>query len=540
VPSKPVKRRRRVKAGASKPSRKHTTHTSKARKVCKPKPRRRRRRRAPAPPVVLVPPPPEGGQLQVPKPGPTNPPPPTIPPAPLPTKFPLPPGGIVPSPIEKHSGAFTARHAERLLWRAGFGPRAGEAEELAAKGLDAAVLSLTRVQAPFALTGPEPRTDSGAPLRPGVDQGADQAYWLDRMLRSSHPLVERMALIFHDWFATDADIVQHWDLTFAQTNVFRQHALGSFHDLVVDITRDPAMMLFLDQNRNQKGAVNENYARELMELFTLGADRDAYTEDDVREVARALTGWVAPWRPETGFSGFYFDPDRHDAGSKTIFGQTGNFDWLDVCRLIVEHPLHASFFVQKLWSYFIPTPPTAAELSALCDAYVDSGHQILPVVEAILSSKAFYAGPSMVKPPVVYLAGLLRARGRYIDTYAWYFYTNLAGQRLYFPPDVAGWDESLWLNPDTMRARFAIAGQVMLGAIIPSATWASFPLESAEKAVDDALAFWSYKSITPESKQLLTDFAVSCDPLGTSRGSQAKRVNALRLLVPAFPDYQTC
>ena len=190
-------------------------------------------------------------------------------------------------------------------------------------GLDAAVLSLTRAQVAFALTGPEPQTGNGAPLRPGVDQGADQAYWLDRMLRSSHPLVERMALIFHDWFATDADIVQHWDLTFAQTNVFREHALGSFHDLVVAITRDPAMMLFLDLNRNRKGEVNENYARELMELFTLGADRGAYTEQDVREVARALTGWTAPWRPETGFSGFYFDPGRHDAGSKTIFGQTG-------------------------------------------------------------------------------------------------------------------------------------------------------------------------------------------------------------------------
>jgi hypothetical protein len=488
-----------------------------------------------------VPPPPApGGQLQPPKPGPTNPPAFVIPPAPLPTKFPLPPGGVVPSPIEKHSGAFTAKDAERLLWRAAFGPRPGEAEQLAAMGLDAAVLSLTRTQADFSLSGTEPQSSNGGELRPGVDYGADQAYWLDRMLRSSHPLIERMALIWHDWFATDADIVQHWDLTFAQTNVFRKHALGSFHDLVVDITRDPAMILFLDLNRNAKGAVNENYARELMELFTLGADRDAYTEHDVREVARALTGWVAPWRAETGFSGFYFDPARHDSGSKTIFGQTGEFDWLDVCRLIVENPLHPSFVVGKLWSYFIPTPPSDAELTALSDAYVDSGHQILPIVEAILSSSAFYSSPSLVKPPVVYLAGLLRARGRYVDSFDWHQYTAPAGQRLYFPPDVAGWDERLWLNPDTMRARFGIAGLALLGATIPSASWASFPLESPGEAVDEALAFWNYKSVTPESRQLLVNFATACDPLGTSRGAQAQRVNALRLLVPALPDYQTC
>jgi hypothetical protein len=458
----------------------------------------------------------------------------------VPTKFPLPAGGIVPSPIPKHTGAFTVRDAERLLWRAAFGPAPGQAEALAAMGLDAAVLSLTRVQNDFALTGPAPRNHDGSYLRPGQDYGADQAYWLDRMLRSSHPLVERMALVFHDWFATCADIVQHWDMTFAQTNVFRRHALGSFHELVRDITVDPAMILFLDQNRNQKGAVNENYARELMELFTLGADRGAYTERDVREVARALTGWVAPWKSTTGFGEFYFDLARHDAGTKTIFGQTGAFDWEDVCRLIVENPLHSTFVVAKLWSYFIPTPPSEVALTTLAAAYTASGYQILPLVEAILTSSEFYSSPSIVKPPVVYLAGMLRARGRYVDDYAWHQYTAAAGQRLYFPPDVAGWDERLWLNPDTMRARWDMAGRVLLGHTIPSASWSTFPLESSEKAVDDALRFWGYTSISPESRQLLIQFAEACDPLGTSRGNQAKRVNALRLLVPALPDYQTC
>ena len=166
------------------------------------------------------------------------------------------------------------------------------------------------------------------------------------------------------------------------------------------------MILFLDQASNRKHAINENYARELMELFTLGADRGAYTEDDVRELARSLSGWRYDWSGELGAHNFRWDEqDRWDPGYKTVFGKRGRWTWEDACDFVVDHAKHPSFFVAKLWSYFIPTPPdadTAAKLEAL---YKGSGYEIRPVLEAILCSPKLYDGPRMVKPPIVLIAG---------------------------------------------------------------------------------------------------------------------------------------
>ena len=154
-----------------------------------------------------------------------------------------------------------------------------------------------------------------------------------------------------------------------QTNIFRAHGLGSFRAMTRALTTDPAMLQFLDGMSNRRGAVNENYARELMELFTLGADRGAYTETDVRELARALTGWRADYNG--GWVNWRWDEaGRWDFKNKTVFGRTGRFNWEDACELVLTHPLHASFFVRKLWSYFIPTPPSAATAAALEQLYV--------------------------------------------------------------------------------------------------------------------------------------------------------------------------
>ena len=161
------------------------------------------------------------------------------------------------------------------------------------------------------------------------------------------------------------------------------------------------MLIFLDGIDNRKGAPNENYAREVMELFTLGADRGAYTEHDIRQAAKALTGWRADYVDGVGFTNFRYDPIRHDTTNKTIFGKTGNYAWQDACDLCLQNPLHASFFVTKLWSYFVPVAidePTQATLQA---AYVDNGYQITPVLELIFRHPVFLDGPAMVKPPVV-------------------------------------------------------------------------------------------------------------------------------------------
>ena len=180
------------------------------------------------------------------------------------------------------------------------------------------------------------------------------------------------------------------------------------------------MLVFLDGIYNDKHEPNENYAREMMELFSLGADRGAYTEDDVREMARALTGWTADWSKRAGLHNFRFVRCAITTnGNKTVFGQTGNWGWEDAVRLCVAHPLHPSFFVSKLWSYFIPVPPDKQTLASLQGCTSARGYSIRAVVEAILQHPDFYEGPELVTPPVVYNAGLLRAIGRPIDTTAW-------------------------------------------------------------------------------------------------------------------------
>ena len=174
-----------------------------------------------------------------------------------------------PSPTAVYRGLFTEEEATRLLWRAGFGPRPGDAERVAKLGLDAAVASLTRPEAKAKLIGKRPHGDHGTPLDPVNVWGDDHCWWLDRMVRSDHQLVERMTLIWHSWFAT-SESASSAKLMINQNWTMRRNALGNFHKLLLDVTIDPAMLLWLNGNENVKGYPNENYGREMFELFTLG------------------------------------------------------------------------------------------------------------------------------------------------------------------------------------------------------------------------------------------------------------------------------
>ena len=441
-----------------------------------------------------------------------------------------------------YRGAFGRKEAERLLWRAGFGPRPGEAARVARKGLKRAVDDLVyppRVR----MSGKAPTDEDGAPIAPRDAWGHDHLWWLDRMVRTNQPLVERMTLIWHDWFATSNEGVgsQKWMLT--QNQTMRTNALGSFERLLLALTHDPAMLIWLNGNQNTRWDPNENYARELMELFTLGAGQ-GYTEDDVREQARALTGWRNDWREGLGDVNFRYDANRHDSGVKVIFGQSGRFNWIDACRLCLRHPAHARFFVRKLWSYFIPTPPPAATEAALRTLYRRSGYQIRPVVSAILRHPALYTGPRMVKPPAVQVAGMLRARNRTVDTEAWSWVSELDGQRLFLPPNVAGWNEDRWLDTSTMRGRWTAANYVALPYALDTDQWRGKLSLDPSKLVDSALSFWGTPTIAPESRQALTTFAATA--LGDADQSWERAeypvliVNALRLLIAVSPDYVTC
>jgi uncharacterized protein (DUF1800 family) len=437
-----------------------------------------------------------------------------------------------------YRGPFGKPQAERLLWRAGFGPRPGEAEKLAKHGLEHAVHSLTH-PGRERLRGPKPHDDHGRPLAPYDAWGHDELWWLDRMVRTSRPLVERMALVWHDWFATSAE-PSNARLIIRQNNLFRKHALGSFATLLEDVTRDPAMLLWLSGTDNTKDSPNENYGRELMELFTIGADRGGYTERDVREQARALTGWRNDWNDNVGPVKFRFDKRLHDPGVKVIFGKRGRFDWRDSCRLCVQHRLHPSFFVTKLWSYFVPTRPSAATKRALEHLYVRSGHSVRPVVEAILKHPALYEGPRMVKPPAVYVAGLLRAVRRGIDTEDWVWLMNLAGQQLFYPPNVAGWDDTRWLDTSTFRARWMIASRVLEPHVLKDK--AQLPAD-ASKLLSRAETFFGSPVLTGRTHGELKRFARRA--LGDADAKWKKEQypplieNALRQLLASSPDLQT-
>jgi hypothetical protein len=238
-----------------------------------------------------------------------------------------------------YRGRFGTAQAERLLWRAGFGPRPGDCAKVAALGMRRAVLSLTR-PASHALVGPAPHIEKGQPLAPYDVWGNDVLWWLDRMVRSRAQLIERMTLTWHDWFATSNEGVNSQRMMIDQNRTQRRLCLSTFPRMLTAMTSDPAMQVWLSLSGSTKQAPNENYAREMQELFSLGVG-NGYTEEDVRQHARALTGWTNTWNQSTGQpQDFHFDPTLHDDGVKTIYHHTGRFGWRDSLRLLVHHPDH--------------------------------------------------------------------------------------------------------------------------------------------------------------------------------------------------------
>ena len=469
---------------------------------------------------------------------------PVAPPAPSAPASPPEPSSSPPPAVG--SPPMTLDQVHRLLWRAGFGPAPGQAAALVGQPLQQVVYSLTRPSGPATLTGPAPVDESGNPLDPANAWGEDHCWWLDRMVRSNQQLVERMTFIFHDWFANSNSSVNSQQMMLDQNNLFRSMALGSFHDLFLAVTINPAMLVFLNGTSNSKSDPNENYAREMMELFSLGADRGAYTETDVRENARALTGWRNDWSAELGNYNFRFDHTYHDNGKKTVFGEKGNWNYEDSVRLCVSHPLHPSFFVTKMWGYFIPTSPDEATLASLQGVYVGSGYSIQAVVEAILQHPDFYEGPEMVTPPVVYNAGLLRSISRPIDTTSWAWLSANAGQQLFYPPNVSGWDFTRWLDTSTAKARWEMASYVTAKSYPNPWPGKGEPTYSATEdptaALESALAYWANPILSSESEQCIAAFAKSVlkEPMAKWERSpnRAMRQNALRMLIATSPDMQ--
>ena len=311
----------------------------------------------------------------------------------------------------------------RLFWRAGFGATPREARHWARRGKAATIRWLFN-GGPAPVPRIAPPNIGGAPLDPVNEYSHDALWWLDRMVRSPRPLQEKLTLFWHDHFATTD---QDTPLMLAQNRTLRRHALGSFPVLLREVTRDPAMLLHLSLANSDPEAPNENFARELMELYTLGR---GYTERDIREAARALTGFRADWEDD-GSVRTYYDAAYHDRGRKRIFGHRGRHDWQDVLSLCVRHPAHAPFLCGKLWEFFVGAPPPRATRAKLASIYRRSGRRTRPVVAAILAHPALYRqldAPAMVKSPVVFLAGALRSSGQGIERDSWGWLLSGMGQ----------------------------------------------------------------------------------------------------------------
>lgn len=352
-----------------------------------------------------------------------------------------------------------ARKLAHLMRRAGFGTRPKEWDDYAKLG----VAGTTEI-----LLHPERVPDHLKDVLEAIggdyvdfdNRDSTRNWWLYRMVHTRRPLEEKMTLFWHNHFATADYKVNNSQWMWKQNETFRRHALGNFRTLMQAMTRDPAMLVWLDGRDNRNGKPNENFAREILELFSMGVG-SGYTEKDIQEAARAFTGW----RYDDRVKSFIYDPHLHDDGAKTIFGQTGNFHGDEVIDIICRQPQTARFLATKLWKYFAHDNPTAAELAPLEQAYFKSGFDMREVMKVLLTSPGFYSPAafySKIKSPVEFAVLTMRTMdapltlangiGNAVER---------MGQDLFNPPNVKGWLEGKdWINTRTLLARVNFASNV--------------------------------------------------------------------------------
>ena len=399
-------------------------------------------------------------------------------------------------------GPEDARH---LLARTGFGPTAAEVRAYALLPREDAVAQLLAGVRTTPVTPPPSWAGETGPLRPAslatatpderkafvqeqVRRGlALRAWWLEEMLATPSPLTERMTLFWHNHFVSSQQKVRVARLMYEQNALLRANALGNFGTLLHAASKDPAMVIYLDSVQNRKGAPNENFAREVMELFTLGQGH--YGEEDVKEAARAFTGWSL--ERDTGT--FVFRPRQHDDGAKTVLGRSGAFDGDAVLDLLLARPETSEFVVTKLWLEFVSPTPDEAEVRRIARAFRASNYDIKVAVGALLRSPAFWAPAqrgTLVKGPVDLVVGTLRQLDLAPpDALPFALLAAGMGQNLFAPPNVRGWPGgAAWINSNTLLARKQFLDRVArndAGAPPPAGIAAMKPVTAGAAARDD-------------------------------------------------------
>jgi uncharacterized protein (DUF1800 family) len=388
--------------------------------------------------------------------------------------------------LQPYRGPWDNSRAAHLLNRATFGATPVEISRATAAGLQKTVDALMAFQ-PEGKEFPAPETPE-IPERPRLaleklppeerrkkiqeftranrDSIEEvRAWWIKRMLRSQYPLREKLVLFWHGHFTSSANDVKAARFMLRQNQFLRHNCLADFRTLLVGISQDPAMLRYLDNNTNRKKHPNENYARELMELFTMGIGN--YTEDDVKAAARAFTGWS--YRAD----GFVFEKFTHDYGEKTFLGHTGNLDGTDIIDIILQQPCTARFLATKFLKFFVTDPPAPAAVDEAASILRGDRYEFKPMLRAIFLSDYFFsteAYRTQIKSPAQLVVGASRQLGVTIDERALAVAMRGLGQDLFYPPNVKGWDGGdAWINTTTLLMRYNFAGY-LLGGEIPGAS----------------------------------------------------------------------
>lgn len=442
-----------------------------------------------------------------------------------------------------------ARKVGHLYRRAAFGATRAELDAGVAAGPEktiARILAGEPDSPEFARTTEYMAAERSMPA--GAPQSRLAAWWLDRMLHAGHPLREKLALFWHNHFATSNDKVRNARHMLGQYRLMHTHALGSFKPLLVEMGTDPAMLVWLDAVLSTKGKPNENYARELMELFSLGIGH--YTETDIREAARAFTGYEIADGKST------FNARQHDATEKKVLGKTGKFKGEDIAKICLDQPACPRFIVRKLYAFLVSEAdtPDADLIDPLAEKYRESGFDTGKLVATILRSKCFFspaAYRAKIKSPVEFALGVVRGLEGRVGTLPLAEALEGLGQVLFAPPSVKGWDGGpAWLNGQTVLFRNNLALALTSGEDIrfgtrsdPAALLAKHGATTDAEVVDCLLGLFLQGDVPAASRAKLLDYlakskATKYPTYWTADDAANHRLRAAAHLVLTLPEFQ--
>lgn len=435
-------------------------------------------------------------------------------------------------PFDSKKNGWTQNDATHLLWRTQYGATGEEIYSTESAGLEKTLDRMFTRQT----ESPEFQSSNRLLRQLAHDTGNIdhlKTWWLNRMLHSANPLVEKMSLFWHNHFATSNTKVQSVKHMSAQGDLIRRHALGSFRDLLSGMTRDVAMLIWLDGNANRKRHANENFAREVMELFSLGVGN--YTEEDIKEAARAFTGWHV--REEE----FWINQSQHDKENKTIFGKTDNFNGDDVIEIFLAQPACPRFLARKLLKAFVFPDPADTIVDQLARRIRIHNFQLTPVLRELFGSQLFFSRQarfSIIKSPLDLLLGAhraLRTRAHLPNT------TRLLaelGQDLFQPPSVKGWEGGrLWINSDTMLQRTNFAAELTSGVRFgpiddPGSAATALRLNTSEEIVHHYTDVLLAQNVKVSAMEKLIDY------LERGTGGRFARIRGMIHLIMSMPEYQ--